>query len=277
MSTEPIQLTALDATLAAVPGTVSVYCGPLSGPGFYSRLPDELHYAASTMKAAVLAAAYRLAEAGELDLDAQVTVHEEFSSAAPGQSRFSMKQSYDNDGEVWARLGQTAPLRWLLRRMIIRSSNLATNLVLERVGTAAVAEAWAAAGATASVVVRGIEDYAAEQAGMSNQVSAADLARLLSAIAADRVAGPTSCRQMMEILLAQECNDDIAAGLPPGTRIAHKNGWVEHIRHGVGVVLPDDAPPYVIAVCTTSDLPDDQACRLLAEISAAAWDERHAR
>ncbi len=277
MRTEPTQLAAMDAALAAAPGTVSVYCGPLAGPPSFSRLPDELHYAASTMKAAVLAAAYRLAEAGALDLDAAVPVHDEFSSAAPDRSRFSMKQSYDNDDEVWAMLGQTAPLRWLLRRMIIRSSNLATNLVLERVGTAAVAEAWAAAGATVSVVVRGIEDYAAEQAGLSNQVSAADLARLLSAIATDRIAGPASCRQMMETLLAQECNDDLAAGLPPGTRIAHKNGWVEHIRHGVGVVLPDDAEPYVIAVCTTTDLPDDQACQLLANVSAAAWAARHAR
>jgi beta-lactamase class A len=269
-------LPGLDDRLAAVPGTASVYCARLGTPPAYQRLPDAPHYAASTMKAAVLAAAYRLAEAGALDLDAELAVHDEFDSAAPDGNRFAMKHSYDNDDAVWAKLGGTAPLRWLLRRMIIRSSNLATNLVLERVGFAAVAHAWRDAGATVAVTVRGIEDYAAERAGLSNIVTAADLARLLSAIAGGGIAGRASCDEMMSVLLAQECGEDLAAGLPPGTRIAHKNGWVDGIRHGVGVVLPDDAPAYVIAVCTTSELPDAEACALVSAVSAAAWADRSA-
>lgn len=268
-------LAALTPVLAAAPGTLSVYVGPLSGPPAYTRLPDAPHYAASTMKAAVLAAAYRLADADALTLDEELAVHDEFGSAAPGGGRFAMRHAYDNDDEVWAKLGGTAPLGWLLRRMIVRSSNLATNLVLERVGTPAVAHALADAGATVMVVGRGIEDAAAEQAGRTNRVTAGDLARLLAAIADRRIAAPASCDAMMEILLAQECTEDLAAGLPPGTRIAHKNGWVTGVRHGAGVVLPDDAPPYAIAVCTTTELSDDAACRVVADVSAAAWADRH--
>lgn len=259
----------------SVSGTVSVCCGPLGGRPAYRRLPDAPHYAASTMKTAVLASAYRLAEADALDLDEPLAVHDQFASAAPHGTRFAMQRSYDNDGRVWDRLGQTVPLRWLLRRMIVRSSNLATNLVLERVGTGAVAHAWRDAGATVAVTGRGIEDAAAQQAGVTNTVTAADLARLLTAIATHRLASAESCTQMMDILLAQECTEDLAAGLPPGTRIAHKNGWVDHVRHSVGVVLPDDAAPYVIAVCTTSQMPDADACRLIAEASAAMWTDRH--
>lgn len=268
-------LSELDGRMAAAPGTVSVCCGPLDGPPAYQRLPDQRHYAASTMKAAVLAAAYRLAEAGAVDLDGKLDVHDGFASVAPGGTRFTMERDYDNDGEVWARLGGAAPLRWLLRRMIVRSSNLATNLVLERIGTSAVAEVWRGAGATASVTGRGIEDYPAREAGIDNLVTAADLARLLASIAAGRIAGADSCAEMMAVLLDQECTDDLAAGLPPGTRIAHKNGWVHNIRHGAGVVLPDDAPPYAIAVCTSTELPDTDACRLVAAVSAAAWADRH--
>jgi len=268
-------LAALAGTLDAVPGTVSVYAGPLAGPPAYTRLPDEPHYAASTMKAAVLATAYRLAEAGAVELDDELAVHDEFSSAAPGGGRFAMRHAYDNDDEVWAKLGGTAPLRWLLRRMIVRSSNLATNLVLERIGTHALVHTLHDAGATRMVVTRGIEDAAAVDAGLDNTVTAADLARLLAAIADHRLASPASCDEMMGVLLDQECGEDLAAGLPSGTRIAHKNGWVPRIRHGVGVVLPDDAEPYAIAVCTTSDLPDTDACRLVAEVSAAAWADRY--
>jgi beta-lactamase class A len=270
----PKHLAALEAELAAVPGTVSVWCGRLAGPAAYARLADTTHYAASTMKVAVLAAAYRRADAGTLDLDAELPVHAEFTSAAGDGSTFAMQHGYDNDDQVWDRLGSTAPLRWLLRRMVVRSSNLATNLVLERVGTGPVADAWRAAGATRSLTGRGIEDYAAGRAGRDNLVTAADLARLLAGIATGTVASAAACDEMLAALLAQEFAEDLAAGLPPGTRIAHKNGWVDNIRHGVGVVYPDDAPPYAIAVCTTTELPADDACRLVASISTAAWNDR---
>jgi beta-lactamase class A len=84
---------------------------------------------------------------------------------------------------------------------------------------------------------------------------------------------------MLEVLFAQEHLEDLAAGLPPGTRIAHKNGWVEGVRHGAGVVFPEDAPPYAIVVATTTPLADaedgDDACTLIARVAAASWEDRH--
>jgi beta-lactamase class A len=271
-----VKLAALEPELEAAPGTISVWCGPLDGPPAYARLADTTHYAASTMKVAVLAALYRADEAGALALDTPVPVHSDFASAAPGAPRFNCTRDYDSDSEVWDRLGETVPLRWLARRMIVRSGNLATNLVLSYVGFPAVAEVWRLAGARHSVTGRGIMDQAAQEHGISNLVTAADLAALLGAIATGRLAGPDTCRAMLDVLLAQEHQDDLAAGLPPGTRIAHKSGWVHGIRHGAGVVFPANAPPYALAVCATTALAsgqsrDDPACRLLARIAAASW------
>ncbi|MEH0934950.1 serine hydrolase [Micromonospora psammae] len=279
----------LDAHLDKVPGTVSAYVGRLNAAPTWTRHADATHYAASTMKAAVLLALWRAAEAGTLDLDAPTPVTNEFASALPGAPRFSCARHYDNDEAVWDRVGGTAPLRWLADRMITRSSNLATNIVLDRVGLPAVAQAWALAGARHSVTGRGIEDFAAREAGITNVVTAADLAALLGGLAtgAERpgpLATPAGCAAMVDVLLAQEYREDLASGLPDGTRIAHKNGWVRGVRHGAGVVLPDDAPPYVIVVCTTTDLADggatgeeveDDACRLIANVSAAVWAARH--
>ncbi|MEU4717616.1 serine hydrolase [Micromonospora purpureochromogenes] len=279
----------LDARLERVPGTVSAYVGRLGAEPTWTRRPDATHYAASTMKVAVLLALHRSAEAGELDLDAPIPVVNAFDSAQPGTPRFACAQHYDNDDAVWARVGASAPLRWLADRMITRSSNLATNIVLGRVGLPAVARAWALAGARHSVTGRGIEDFAARDAGITNLVTAADLAALLGGLVTGAarpgpLASPAACAAMTDVLLAQEHREDLAAGLPEGTRIAHKNGWVRGVRHGAGVVLPDDAPPYVIVVCTTTDLADggatgeeveDDACRLIAEVSAAVWAARH--
>jgi beta-lactamase class A len=84
---------------------------------------------------------------------------------------------------------------------------------------------------------------------------------------------------MLEILGDQELRDDLAAGLPVGTRVAVKNGWIMGVRHAAGVVFPDDAPPFVLAVCTSTpwarNRPDDDACGLVAAIAGAAWAARH--
>jgi len=269
-------LRALDTDLAGFGGTASVWCGPVGTRPAYARLAHTVHYPASTMKLAVLAAAYRLADMGRLDLDAEVPVHNSFISAAPGGGRFSMDPDYDSDPEVWQRIGGRASLRWLARRMIVRSSNLATNLVLEHTGHPAVADAWQVAAAEHSVVRRGIEDYAARDAELDNTVTAADLAALLGSLAANRLASPAACRQMREVLLAQEKNDDLPKGLPPGTRFAHKNGWVQGVRHDAGIVYPPDADPYLLVVCLTSTQPDEVMRRLMASVAAASWADRAA-
>jgi beta-lactamase class A len=121
------RLNALEAELAGFPGRASVWCGPMDGPAAYARAAEATHYAASTMKVAVLAALYRAAENGSVDLDSAVPVRNDFSSAKPGAPRFRCSREEDNDAAVWDRLGAAASLRWLADRMIVRSSNLATN------------------------------------------------------------------------------------------------------------------------------------------------------
>ncbi|MEU6021378.1 serine hydrolase [Micromonospora sp. NPDC047134] len=276
------------ARLDAVPGTISVYAGALDAPPAWTRHPEATHYAASTMKLAVLAALHRVAENGGPDLDTPIEVTDRFTSAAPDAAGFSCAREYDNDSLVWERLGRRVSPRWLAERMIVRSSNLATNLLIQQVGLAAVAEVWACVGARHSVTGRGIEDFAAREAGISNLVTAADLAALLDAIAtgatrAGTLASPAGCAAMLEVLCAQQIRQDIAEGLPAGTRLAHKNGWVRGVRHGAAVVFPDDAAPYLLVVCTTTPLGEHQrsteadieARRLIADISAGVWQARH--
>lgn len=243
---------------------LSVVAGPLDGPPTVQRHADVPHYAASTMKVAVLAALY----GSGLDLDAEVPVVNRFASAVGGS--YSNDRDQDSDPEPWRLLdGGAAPLRWLAERMITHSSNLATNLCLAQVGPDAVAEVWQRAGARRSASPRGIEDHRARAAGVDNQVTALDLARLLCSLQPE----------LLDLLERNTWRVDLAAGLPPGTRVAFKNGWVPGVRHSAGIVRPPDAPPYVLAVCYTGPLASghddrDPAAGLLARISARAWARR---
>ncbi|MDP9240011.1 MAG: class A beta-lactamase-related serine hydrolase [Actinomycetota bacterium] len=263
-------LSAVGRRLDAGGGTVSVWYGPPGGAAVYARLPAAPHHAASTIKLALLVAVYRLADTGCLDLNSTVRVRPEFASVSG--ARFRLDRGYDNDEEPWERLGESASLRWLAGRMIVRSSNLATNLLLDQVGLPAVAEALVACGARDSAMRRPICDDAAASAGTSNVVTAADLAAVLGALADGRAASPAACAEMLEVLAAQEYLDGIPAGLPPATQVASKGGWVDEVLHDAALVRPDDAPPYVLVVCTTGVA---GAADLIPEIAAATWADRH--
>ena len=71
----------------------------------------------------------------------------------------------------------------------------------------------------------------------------------------------------MRILLAQEFNSMIPARLPKGVRVAHKTGEISTHSHDAGVVLPEGAEPYLVAIMTESDPATDGRTRAVAEIS----------
>jgi beta-lactamase class A len=253
-------------------GLVSVHCAPERDPAspFVNTRPAAQHNAASTMKVAVLLAAYRAFDDGSWSADAPVLVHDTFASAAG--DTFCSTSDYDSDAAVWNRLGTEAPAGWLLERMIVRSSNLATNLVIEHLGFDAVNESWRIAGSTGCAVQRLIQDY---QAGwLTNQVTAPGLSMLMSAVTSGSAATGDSTAAMTDVLLRNEITSDVVAGLPAGAWVAHKNGWIDGIQHTTALIRPDDAPGYLLTVCSSTGLPKDEGRELVAEVARASWADR---
>ncbi len=234
------------------------------------------HYAASTMKLAVLLAAYRERDAGRLDLAAPVNVHNDFVSRIGG--RFGVEEGEDSDDEPWAKVGRTATLEWLCRRMIVRSSNLATNLVVEQVGFGPIEEAVRGSGATGIKVQRMIGDFDAQQHGHSNLVTTAGLTTMLRSVSEATCAAPRTSGELLDILAANEMDRDIRSGLPAGCWVAHKNGWVSDAVHDAALVRPDDAAEFALAVASSGPWEgEDEGHPLIQQIARAAWQHRHDR
>src|SRR5439155_229670 len=142
-------------------------------------------------------------------------------------------------------------VRELLELMITRSSNLATNILIERVGASRAQASARALGAWSIQVLRGVEDGAAYRAGLNNTTTARDLGVLLGAIATGRAASRGACDSMLAILGRQEFNEGIPVGVPPGTRVAHKTGWIgEVVYHDAALVYPSAGVGYVLVVLT---------------------------
>lgn len=251
------------ARIAAVPGArVAVAFRHLARPGdtlFVNA--DTSFHAASTMKVPVMIELFRAAERGALAMDDSLLLVNRFASIVDG-SPYALSADDDSDSLVYARVGQRATVRWLTERMIVRSSNLATNALIALVGGERVTATMRALGASRIEVRRGVEDGPAYRAGLNNTTTARDLATIMAAIEEGRAASPASCRAMRDILLRQEWNDRIPTGLPPGTRVAHKTGEITATYHDAAIVYPEAHRPYVLVILV-GGVEDEQAATAL--------------
>jgi beta-lactamase class A len=262
----------IERRIAQVPGAVvGITFRDLGSPDALDLRADERFHAASTMKVPVMIELFRRVDAGGLRLDQGILLVNEFASIVDG-SHYSLDANDDSDSTVYGWIGTRVPLGDLLEHMIVRSSNLATNALIELVGAANANATAHRLGADSIQVRRGVEDDKAYEAGLNNTTTARDLAVLLEAIERGRAASPASCRAMREILLRQEFNDEIPAGLPPGIPVAHKTGSITGVLHDAAVVYPTGRAPYVLVVLTRG-IPEQRVARtLIADVSRLVWD-----
>ena len=247
--------------------TVRVVAARLDGRGPRVMInADSLVHAASTMKVPVMIALAQAADDGALRLDDAVALTNRFASIVDG-SPYTLSRTDDSDDAVYARVGERVPIRWLATRMITHSSNLATNTLLTVVRADSVTALTRRLGTTRMLVRRGVEDTPAFNAGLNNVTTASDLAALLVTIATDRAASPQACAWMRDVLFAQAFNSAIPAGLPPGTRVAHKTGDITRVEHDAAVVYPARGGAYVLVVLTSGVERQADARALIADIA----------
>jgi beta-lactamase class A len=207
----------------------------------------------------------------ERSLDQPVLVRNEFTSIFDG-SKYALEAREDSDAELYALIGKELPLRELVRRMEVRSSNLATNIVIDLIGATRVMRLMGEIGANDIQVLRGVEDDKAYHAGMNNTTTAHDLMLVFRTLAEKRAVSPAASEEMIEILALQEHNEGIPAGLPAGTKVAHKTGWITSISHDAALVFRPDGTQYVLVVLTRGFTDSAEANRVIAEISRVMWE-----
>lgn len=238
-----------------------------SGEVLAERLAAEPFYPASTVKLAVLAAVGRLLEAGELTPDQPLTSRDTFVSAVTGTPDYRLVPGDVDHGMAPA--GTDIPLTEVAERMIVVSSNEATNLLYDLIGFDVVNAVLAAAGAPASRVGRKFGDFAAAAgAGRDNLVTAGDLASLMGAVVSGRLAGPEWTRWMTDMLSRQQFAV-IGAQVPGGVRWGSKSGSVDGIQHDVAFVGAPGPDALIVSVCTRG-FSEDDAQEAIAAIGALA-------
>ena len=253
--------------------TIAVVVYDLETGKEVSIQPDESFHPASTIKVHVMMEVFHQAGQGRFSLEDHLPILNSFTSIADGSS-FSLRQEDDAEKTLYPRMGQAESIRELTRLMIVWSSNLATNILMEKIGAGNVNDFIHLLGIPGIEVIRGIEDNIAFRRGMNNCATARGLTQTMTLIAGGKVVSPRACEQMIEILMGQEFNESIPALLPASVRVAHKTGWTGEVYHDTGIVYTERHQPYVISIMTRGFAEDrgDEAHACMARISKIVYD-----
>ena len=217
------------------------------------RLERQPFPTASTIKLAILYELFRLAGEGRLDLD----------TPAP----LDRAHVVGGDG-VLKSLGTPAlSFRDHATLMIVLSDNTATNVLIDRLGFAAVASRMEALGASTLRLRRRMMDGAAAARGEENVASPRDIVRLLRALHTGEGLTPSAAAGAIQILEAGT-SGWLRRGVPPGVAVLNKLGTLEGVRVDAAIVRAAHRP-YAIAVMTTYLKDDAEGERAIAEVSRA--------
>ncbi len=234
----------------------------------------RMFHAASTMKTPVMIEVMKQAAAGKFKMSDLVRIDTTFKSIVDS-TLYSLSSSGDSESELYALVGTEQPYSDLVRRMIVRSSNLATNILIDKVGAKNVTQTMRDMGANDIQVLRGVEDGKAYRAGLNNRTSAYDLMVIFSAIGKGEAIDSMSSKEMETVLLQQEFNDIIPLYLPKEVRVAHKTGWITALNHDSALIILPDGRRYVLVLLSDELENEEKAKHNMATVSKMIYDFVH--
>lgn len=233
--------------------------------------PMEIFHAASTMKTPIMFQLFKMRDAGLLKMTDSIVISNEFQSILDG-SVYRLPVSPDDPDGMYAFMGKRMSIRDLIDRMITWSSNLATNILIDVADPVEIAGTMQEIKAMGVLVLRGVEDLKAYEAGLNNRTSAAGMMNVMTAVFRSNLVSEESRAEMIDILQNQHYNNMIPRDLPEDVRIAHKTGSITRIAHDAAIVFPPEADPYVLVILTQGYDDIRAAHALGAKISKRIYD-----
>lgn len=226
----------------------------------------ESFHAASTMKTPVMIEVFKQVAAGKFSLTDSVMVKNEFKSIVDS-SNYQLNPADDSQQELYKLVGTRQPLSDIVYQMIIMSSNLATNIIMEMLDGKKITQTMRELGAKDIQVLRGVEDGKAFAKGLNNTTTAYDQMVIYDKIATHQVVNSNACDEMIRILIDQKHNSIIPALLPKEVKVAHKTGSITGVHHDSGIVFLPDGTKYVLALLSKNLENDQAATGAMARVS----------
>lgn len=232
---------------------------------FYFHLNERrIFHAASLMKVPVMVEIYNQVSAGHISLHDEVLIRNRFTSIADG-SLYSIEE--DTDDDTYVLEGQPLTIEELIFRMITVSSNIATNLLLDIVGTHSISTTLEHIGVKHTRVLRGVEDLKAFGRGINNTITSEDMALILQALIQEKDISREHADAMINTMLRQTQNEMIPMGLPARTKVAHKTGQISKIHHDAGIIFPEKSSLFILVILIEGIVEHIKSAQIGAELT----------
>lgn len=267
----------IDSLLTTEKGDFAVAFRDAGDPENYIFINGhENFHAASTMKTPVMLEVFKQVREGKFKLSDSLLVKNEFKSIVD-RSSFSLDISRDGGEQLYEQIGTYRSIEDLVTDMIIYSSNLATNIVIELVGAKNVNATLRELGAQNMNVLRGVEDMRAYDAGLNNSTTAYDLLLVLEAIGNGTAVDKDSGDKMVDILLMQKDRIMIPALLPENVKVANKTGMITGVHHDSAIVFLPGGDKYVLVLLSKNVEEMERATNMLAQVSLLVYEHMKGR
>jgi beta-lactamase class A len=230
---------------------------------------DRHFHAASTIKVAILLAVGKAIDDGRIRPNDTLHIRNRFASAID-RTPFRIDAETDGYPQLHKLIGRTAKISDLTEWMIVSSSNLATNLLLDYITVEEAQRVLRQAGVAGVELRRGVDDTKAHDQNFNNETTAEGLLQLFATLRGDFLS--KSSRDLaINILLQQRFNSMIPAPLPAHASVAHKTGEISTACHDAGIVYLPEREPYILVVLTEVPAETNGRRETIAKISEAVF------
>jgi beta-lactamase class A len=230
---------------------------------------DRRFHAASTIKVAILLAIGKAIDDGRIRPGDTLHIRNRFLSAVD-RTPFRIDAESDGYPQLHRLVGRTAKISDLAEWMIVSSSNLATNLLLDYITVEEAQRLLRDAGVNGVDLRRGVDDRKAHDQEFNNETTAAGLLDLFASLRGDFLSKASRDRAI-NILLQQRFNSMIPAPLPGHASVAHKTGEISTACHDAGIVYLPEREPYILVVLTEVAAETNGRREVVAKISEAVF------
>ena len=224
-------------------GTYGVYVYNLTGKYFYGFNENEIFTAASLIKLPVILTLYQEAEKGNVNLETKYTLRQEDKRAGAGSL-------------LGRPVGTVYTYRKLAELMGKQSDNTAFTALKRILGEKKIQVT--------------IDDLGMSKTSLPrNETTPADIGLFFRRLYGGSIVTREHRDEILGFLTDTIYEDRIPAGVPEGTRVAHKIGTETGIFSDGGIVF---APrPFILVILSKSAL-EKEAKTALMEITKAVWE-----
>lgn len=248
-------LARLSDDLVGVPGYV---IRDLATGETFERNADAVFPVASVIKLPILLELLRQAEEGTIDLSRAVPIDPAARVEGGGVL------------EKWSEPYPALSAWQLAVLMMDFSDNFATNLLIDLVGMDRVDRRLRSWGLRETRLRRRMLDLEAARSGRENVSTPREMAALLERLHRGRLLGAAGTERALAVMKRNE-GTPIKKGLPPGVESADKNGELEGVRCGAGIVLVPGRP-FILAVMTAYLRDEAEGERYIGAVARTAHD-----